>query len=42
MEERAIAMKRLQVGSGSQDTERGPLLGGIKMAVLDYKVWLLS
>lgn len=41
-EERAIATKRLQHASGSRDTERGPLLGGIKMAVLDYKVWLLA
>ncbi|KUJ22567.1 major facilitator superfamily transporter [Mollisia scopiformis] len=41
-EERAIATKRLQHTSGSHDTERGPLLGGIKMAVLDYKVWLLA
>ncbi|CZR50886.1 related to permease of the major facilitator superfamily [Phialocephala subalpina] len=41
-EERAIATKRLQHTSGSHDTERGPLFGGIKMAVLDYKVWLLA
>jgi len=37
-EERAIATKRLQNTSGSHDTERGPLLGGIKMAIMDYKV----
>ncbi|KAF8866524.1 MFS transporter [Acephala macrosclerotiorum] len=41
-EERAIATKRLQHASGSHDTKRGSLLGGIKIAVLDCKVWLLA
>jgi len=41
-EERAIATKRLQSTSGSHDTERGPVLSGIRMAALDYKVWLLA
>jgi len=41
-EERALATKRLQYTSGSHDTERGSLWSGVKMAVLDYKVWLLS
>ncbi|TVY47160.1 MFS transporter [Lachnellula occidentalis] len=39
-EERAIATKRLQYTSGSQDTERGSLFSGVKMAVMDYKVVL--
>jgi len=41
-EERAIATKRLQYTSGSHDTERGSLLSGVKMATMDYKVWLLA
>lgn len=41
-EERAMATKRLQHASGSHDTERGSVFSGIKMAVLDYKVWLLA
>ncbi|TVY21347.1 putative transporter [Lachnellula arida] len=41
-EERAIATKRLQYTSGSHDTERGSLFSGVKMAVMDYKVWLLA
>lgn len=41
-EERALATKRLEHTNGSHDTERGSMWGGIKMAVLDYKVWLLA
>ncbi|KAH9218978.1 MFS transporter [Leptodontidium sp. 2 PMI_412] len=41
-EERAMATKRLQDTSGSHDTERGSIFSGVKMAVLDYKVWLLA
>lgn len=40
-EERVIATGRLSYASGSQDTERGSLLSGIKMAVMDVKVWAL-
>ncbi|OAA56779.1 MFS transporter [Cordyceps fumosorosea ARSEF 2679] len=38
-EERALAVHRLH---GSRDEERGPLLQGLKMALTDYKVWLLT
>ncbi|KAJ6783314.1 hypothetical protein PWT90_02549 [Aphanocladium album] len=41
-EERALAMHRLHAHNGSMDEERGPLLEGLKMAALDYKVWLLT
>jgi MFS family permease len=41
-EEKAIAIRRLETNSGNSDTERGPLLSGVKMALLDYKVWLLA
>ncbi len=41
-EERALAIHRLHAHSGSVDEERGPLLEGLKMAALDYKVWLLT
>ncbi|KAH8195099.1 hypothetical protein TruAng_010739 [Truncatella angustata] len=41
-QERAIAVHRLQRNSGSQDDERGPILHGVKLAVADYKVWLLA
>ncbi|KUL89782.1 hypothetical protein ZTR_00524 [Talaromyces verruculosus] len=41
-EEKAIATRRLETSSGSNDTERGPLLSGVKMALVDYKVWLLA
>lgn len=41
-QERAIAIHRLHKHSGSQDEERGPLLHGVKLAVADYKVWLLA
>jgi hypothetical protein len=41
-EEKAIATRRLRDSSGSHDADRGSLFSGLKMAVLDYKVWLLS
>ncbi|KAG4426706.1 hypothetical protein IFR04_000137 [Cadophora malorum] len=41
-EERALATKRLQDTSGSHDTERGSIFSGVRMAVLDYKAWLLA
>jgi MFS family permease len=41
-EERQIAVFRLQEYSGSRDTERGSLLHGVRLAFLDYKVWLLA
>lgn len=42
VEERALAVHRVHKHSGSADEERAPLLQGLKMAVLDYKVWLLT
>lgn len=41
-QEAAVAVHRLQMHSGSQDEERGPILQGISLAVTDYKVWLLA
>ncbi|ATY59114.1 Major facilitator superfamily transporter [Cordyceps militaris] len=41
-EERAMAIHRLHAHSGTVDEERGPLLQGLRMAVLDYKLWLLT
>ncbi|KIW16294.1 hypothetical protein PV08_06345 [Exophiala spinifera] len=41
-QERAIAVRRLQEMNGSRDTERGSLLHGARLAVCDYKVWLLA
>jgi MFS family permease len=41
-QERAIAVRRLEEVDGSRDTERGSLLLGVRMAVCDYKVWLLA
>jgi hypothetical protein len=41
-EEKAIATCRLETHSGSNDTQRGSLLSGVRMAVLDYKVWCLA
>lgn len=42
-QERAIATRRLQIsGSGSRDTEKGSVLHGLRLAVGDYKVWLLA
>lgn len=40
--ERAVARDRLHRHSGFQDEERGPLLRGIRLALADYKVWLLT
>lgn len=40
-EERAVAVHRLRATSG-YDEERGSLLEGLKLAVTDYKVWLLT
>lgn len=40
-EERAIATRRIDTHSGSNDTERGSLLTGVKLAFVDYKVWIL-
>lgn len=41
-EEKAVAVHRLRVHSGSVDEERGPMFRGLLMAVSDYKVWLLA
>lgn len=41
-EERALASYRLRESSGSKDEERGSLLSGLRMALSDYKVWLLA
>ena len=41
-EEKALATGRLREGSGSHDEERGSLLSGLRMALTDYKVWLLA
>ncbi|RFU29531.1 hypothetical protein B7463_g6805, partial [Scytalidium lignicola] len=41
-EEKAIATRRLETHSGSNDTERGSMVAGVKMAVIDYKVWCLA
>ena len=41
-EEKAMATRRLETPSGQSDAERGPLFRGTKMALLDYKVWLLA
>jgi MFS family permease len=41
-EEKAVAIHRLRTHSGSVDEEKGSVLHGLRMAVLDYKVWLLS
>ncbi|KAF2709270.1 MFS general substrate transporter [Pleomassaria siparia CBS 279.74] len=40
-EERAIAIRLMHV-VGQADEERGSLLAGIRMAVTDYKTWLLA
>lgn len=42
VEERAIAVHRLQHLNGSRDTEKGSVFQGLRMAVCDYKVWLLA
>ncbi|KID74578.1 MFS transporter prlL [Metarhizium brunneum] len=41
-QQRAVAMHRLRVHSGSVDEEKGSVLQGLRMALLDYKVWLLT
>lgn len=41
-QEKAVAVHRLRVLSGSVDEERGSLFKGLTMAVSDYKVWLLA
>lgn len=41
-EEKAMAVYRVKVHGGSRDEERGSLFSGLKMAILDYKVWLLA
>ncbi|PNY24303.1 transporter [Tolypocladium capitatum] len=41
-QERAIAVHRLRVHSGSLDEERGSVLQGLKLALADYKVWVLT
>jgi len=41
-QEKAVAVHRLRVHSGSVDEERGPILRGLLMAVADYKVWMLA
>lgn len=41
-QERAVARDRLHRHSGFQDEERGPVLRGIRLALADYKVWLLT
>lgn len=41
-EEKAVAVHRLRIHSGSVDEEKGSVLHGLKMAFLDYKVWLLT
>jgi hypothetical protein len=37
-----MAVMRLQSASGMKDSARGSLLAGLKMALYDYKVWLLA
>lgn len=41
-EEKAVAVHRLRAHSGSVDEEKGSVLRGLKMALMDYKVWLLT
>jgi MFS family permease len=41
-EEQALAVARIQAHSGMQDRKRGRLTYGLKLAVMDYKVWLLA
>jgi nitrate/nitrite transporter NarK len=42
VEERTIAVTRVQDKSGAKDMARGSLLKGLRLALTDYKVWLLS
>lgn len=37
-----MAVNRIKRSNGSHDEERGPILSGLRMAVTDYKVWLLA
>lgn len=41
-EERAVAVHRLRIYSGSEDEERGSIVKGVVSAFADYKVWLLT
>lgn len=41
-EEKAVAVHGLRIHSGSVGEEKGSVLHGLKMAILDYKVWLLT
>lgn len=41
-EERAVAVHRLRIYSGSEDEERGSIVKGVVSAFTDYKVWLLT
>lgn len=41
-QERAVAVHRISMTSGTADEERGSLLLGFKLALFDYKVWLLA
>lgn len=41
-EERTLAITRLQTGSPTKMTRKSNLLTGLKLALLDYKVWLLA
>jgi MFS family permease len=40
--ERMIAMRRLRETSGSRGADRGSMWYGLRLAVTDYKVWLLA
>ncbi|KAL1638426.1 hypothetical protein SLS56_000235 [Neofusicoccum ribis] len=40
--ERAIAIRRLQDTTSQADEEKGSMLHGLRLAVTDYKVWLLA
>jgi hypothetical protein len=41
-EERAIAVRRMRHPNGHLDEERGSVFAGLRMAVSDYKTWLLA
>jgi MFS family permease len=41
-EERALAVARIQSHSGMQDKKHGSLLSGLKLALVDPKVWFLA
>jgi hypothetical protein len=40
-EEKAVATRRMQGPGGSKDAEKSGLMIGLKLALTDYKVWLL-